>query len=143
MAGRRCAVDIIPARWNRAASRETDPAGRILHPADCVCICFGQCDYPRPATNQNVVIHNLDSFSFVTTREVYDPGQYVPYLGDPEIYEALKQIDPNIWKSKYIPLYGYAVNDMRFTWMFGLKGVLGLYPVEDYVQGYRPGYQRW
>ena len=29
-----------------------------------------------------IVIHNLDGFAFVTTREVYDPAQYVPYLYD-------------------------------------------------------------
>ena len=29
-----------------------------------------------------ILIHNLDAFTFVTTREVYDPVQYVPYLYD-------------------------------------------------------------
>jgi len=99
--------------------------------------------YLRHNTKPRLVIHNLDAFSFVTTREVYNPGQYLPYLDEPDIYQALLKVNPSVWKWKYIPLYRYVVEDMRFTWILGAKGILGLGPREDYLQGFRPERQRW
>lgn len=90
-----------------------------------------------------VIVHNLDAFSFVTTREVYDPGQYVPYLGDEEIYQPLRQINKNIWRSRYVPLYGYVVDDMRFNWMLGLRGFVGWSPREDFYLGFNPRSAKW
>jgi hypothetical protein len=92
-----------------------------------------------------IVVQNLDLFSFVVTRkgEVYDPGFYLPYLYDNNIYHALLRIDPNTWKWKYIPLYGYAIEDMRFTWLTGLKGLLGIYPKEDCFLGFNPRDVKW
>jgi len=90
-----------------------------------------------------VVVHNLDAFSFVTTREVYDPVEYTPYLYDHELYDALRKINPNIWKSRYLPLYGYVVEDMNFSWIRGLKGFLGWSPPEDYVLGFNPRSRKW
>lgn len=90
-----------------------------------------------------LVIHNLDPYSFVLTREVFDPGQYLPYLHDDEIYRPLCQIDPSVWKWKYVPLYGYAVEDMRFTWITALKGLAGFNPPEDYFRGYNPRHLTW
>jgi hypothetical protein len=100
--------------------------------------------YLRHNRKPRVVIHNLDLFSFqVTHGGVYDPGQYLPYLGEPAIYEALARINPEIWKAKYLPLYGYAVEDMRFTWMKGVGGLLGWSPAEDRYQGFVPRHLRW
>lgn len=99
--------------------------------------------YLKHNVKPRLVIHNLDLFSFSTTHEVYDPGQYLPYLGDDDIYQALRKIDPSAWKWKYIPLYGYAIEDMRFTWLRGIGGALGINPREDYFQGYRPSDQHW
>ena len=93
----------------------------------------------RPA----VVIHNLDPYSFVLTKEVFDPGQYLPYLSEPEIYDPLKRIDPSVWKWRYVPLYGYAVEDMRFTWLMGLKGLAGINPPNDYFRGFNPRDLHW
>jgi hypothetical protein len=90
-----------------------------------------------------LVIHNLDAFSFVTTREVFDPGQYIPYLQDPEIYHALKQIDPEFIKGRYVPLYGYVVQDMNFAWVLGLKRLLGWSPSEDHIDGFTPRARQW
>ena len=90
-----------------------------------------------------VVVHNLDAFSFVTTREVYDPVEYTPYLYDHELYDALRKINPNIWKSRYLPLYGYVVEDMNFSWIRGLKGFLGWSPPEDYFLGFNPRSRKW
>ena len=71
-----------------------------------------------------LLIHNLDLFSFQTTHGgVYYPGQYMPYLREPELYEVLSRISGNTWKSRYIPLYGYAVEDLRLT------SIQGVYPL--------------
>jgi hypothetical protein len=90
-----------------------------------------------------VVIHNLDAFSFQTTREVYDPVEYTPYLYDRELYNALHKIDPKIWKTRYVPLYGYVVEDMKFTWTLGLRGFFGWSPPEDYFRGFNPRSKKW
>ncbi len=90
-----------------------------------------------------VVLHNLDVFTFVTTREVYDPVQYTPYLYDHNLYDALRVINPNIWKTRYLPLYGYVVEDMKFSWILGLRGFLGWSPREDYFLGFNPRSTKW
>jgi hypothetical protein len=90
-----------------------------------------------------IVLHNLDAFSFVTTREVFDPAQYMPYLYDRSLYEASEKINPNIWKSRYVPLYGYVVEDMNFTWIRGLEGFFGRSPREDYFLGFNPRHLTW
>jgi hypothetical protein len=78
-----------------------------------------------------LVLHNLDAFSFVTTREVYDPAQYMPYLGEDDIYAALHHISPEIWwKAKYLPVYG-------------LKGCFGWSPREDFFLGFNPRVGHW
>ena len=90
-----------------------------------------------------VVIHNLDGFSFEATREVYNPTQYVPYLYDDELYNALKQFDPNSWRRRYLPVYGYVVDDMSLSWMLGLRALSGWSPREDFFQGFNPRSKRW
>jgi hypothetical protein len=90
-----------------------------------------------------IVLHNLDAFSFVTSREVFDPGQYVPYLYEPALYDALRKIDPGIWKSRYIPLHGYVVEDMNLTWIHGLTRFFGWSPREDYFLGFNPRHTSW
>lgn len=99
--------------------------------------------YLRHNAKPKLVVHNLDLFSFVTSREIYDPAQYMPYLGEEIIYSGVARIHPHAWKWKYIPLYGYAVEDMRFTWLTGLKGFVGINPPEDHFQGFVPRYQKW
>jgi hypothetical protein len=90
-----------------------------------------------------LVLHNLDAFSFVTSREVFDPAQYVPYLYDHALYDALRKINPEIWRSRYIPLYGYVVEDMNFTWIHGLAGFFGRPSREDYFLGFNPRNTSW
>jgi hypothetical protein len=91
-----------------------------------------------------LLIHNLDLFSFETTHGgVYDPGQFQPYLNEPAIYDALAQIDPDIWKAKYLPLYGYAVVDLRLTWTLGLRAAFGFTPREDRYDGFAPRDAHW
>lgn len=100
--------------------------------------------YLKHNARPRLVIHNLDMFSLVTSHgEVYDPGQYMPYLNEKDVYQALLQINPEIWKWKYVPLYCYAVDDMRFTWLRGIAGAVGVYPREDTFDGFHPGYTKW
>ena len=92
-----------------------------------------------------LVIQNLDLFSFEITKpgELYDPGYYMPYLYDREIYGFFREVEPGAWKCKYIPLYGYAVEDMRFTWAWGLLRCLGIQGRQDYYLGFNPRPGRW
>jgi hypothetical protein len=90
-----------------------------------------------------IVIQTLDSFSFQATHEVYDPVQYVPYLHDEALYGALHQVNPEIWKSRYIPLYGYVVDDMNMSWLLGLEALFGRSPREDYFLGFNPRSKKW
>ncbi len=90
-----------------------------------------------------IVVHNLDAFTFQTTREVYAYAQYVPYLYDKELYQPLLKITPDTWKSRYLPLYGYVVDDMNFSWMLGIGGALGWSPKEDFFQGFNPRTKPW
>ena len=91
-----------------------------------------------------VLMFNLDTFSFqVTHGGVYDPAQYMPFLNEPDIYNALRRVDPNIWKSKTIPLYGYSVEDLRFEWMLGVGRLFHWRPVEDHFLGFKPRDAAW
>jgi len=92
-----------------------------------------------------MVIQNLDPFTFVTTHqgEIYAPGFFLPYLNEESIYQALLKVDPGVWKWKYLPLYGYVVEDMRFTWVLGLERLAGFQPPEDNFQGFEPRHSPW
>jgi len=90
-----------------------------------------------------LVIHNLDLFSLVTSKEIYDPVQYVPYIDNAPIYEGIKRVYRDAWKWRYLPLYAYVVEDMRFTWMKGLARLVGLQPGEDYILGFEPRHTSW
>ena len=90
-----------------------------------------------------VVVQNLDAFTFVTTREVYDPALYVPYLDDPAIYAMMKQLDPELIRGRYLPLYNYTVEDMNFTWWLGLRSLVGINPRGNVYLGFTPRYQSW
>jgi hypothetical protein len=90
-----------------------------------------------------LVIHNLDAFSFVSSHEIFDPALYVPYLNDREIYDPLSKIDHSLYKSRYIPLYGYVVEDMNLTWITGLNALFGRSPREDYFLGFSPREKVW
>ena len=101
--------------------------------------------YLRRNTGTRLVIQNLDAFSLKSTAvgEIYEPATYVPYLGEPELYRGLLAIDPAVWKWKHIPLYGYTVEDTRFTWARGLLALVGVQPAEDYVRGFNPRRLAW
>ncbi len=90
-----------------------------------------------------IIIQNLDAFTFVTTRELYDPALYVPYIDDHEIYQTMRKVDAELTKGRYIPLYDYAVEDMNFTWWLGLKGLVGINPKNTIYLGFKPRDREW
>ena len=91
-----------------------------------------------------LLIFNLDLFSFqVTHGGAYDPGQYLPYLNETDLYYALERINTEWWKTKAIPLYGYAVEDLRFTWILGAISWLKSNSVEDHFLGFKPRATQW
>jgi len=90
-----------------------------------------------------IVIHSLDAFSFVTSREVFEQVQYTPYLSDPALYSALWKVNPDIWKSRDLPLYGYVVEDMNFAWTQGVRGFFGWSPRQDFFLGFNPRSKEW
>lgn len=98
--------------------------------------------YLRHNAKPSLLIHSLDSFAFVTSRSGVAVGQYLPYLDEDAIYQALSAVDANTWKARYVPLYGYAV-DMGFTWWAGLRGLLGWNPREDRYSGFGPRHAHW
>ena len=99
--------------------------------------------YLRHNTKPSVIVHNLDAFSFVTTKEVYDPAQYLPYLDQPHIYDELRRFHPGIWKSRFLPLYGYLVEDLRFQWLIAVRALFGRQPREDLMDGFQPRTRSW
>jgi hypothetical protein len=99
--------------------------------------------YLQHNSKPKLVVHNLDLFSFESTREIYDPAQYIPYLEEEAIYSGVTRIYPTAWKWRYLPLYGYAVEDMRFTWIQGLKSFFGHQPKEDHFLGFVPRHLQW
>jgi hypothetical protein len=100
--------------------------------------------YLRHNTRPALLIHNLDSFAFVTSRQgLAFPDMYLPYLDQPDIYDALKQLDPSWSRARYLPLYGYAVQDMRFSWAIGLAALTGWNPRETRFAGFEPRQRSW
>jgi hypothetical protein len=99
--------------------------------------------YLQHNAKPRLIIHNLDAYSFATSHEIYDPAQYLPYLGEQPIYDAVRRVYPDAWKWKYVPLYGYVVADLRFTWLLGLKRLVGLTPPEDHIDGFVPRHLTW
>ena len=99
--------------------------------------------YLKHNQKPKLLVQNLDLFSFLSSHEIYDPAQYVPYLNEDSLYVGICRVYPDAWKWKYLPLYGYAVEDMRFNWMIGLKAVAGIQPKEDHLNGYRPRDTGW
>lgn len=95
----------------------------------------------RPET----VLHNLDAFSFVTSPKVFNPAQYLPYLYDDTLYNSLHRIslDSWNWKTRYLPMYGYAVDNMNLTWIRGVMAFFGWTFPEDHYMGFLPQDKSW
>jgi hypothetical protein len=99
--------------------------------------------YLRHNRKPRLLIHNLDLFSFTTSREIYNPAQYIPYLQEESIYAGVRRVYPDAWKWHYLPLYGYAVEDMNLNWLLGVGALVGIQPREDHFKGYLPRFRSW
>jgi hypothetical protein len=100
--------------------------------------------YLRHNHAPRLLIHNLDAFAFqVSHGEVYDPGQYVAYLDEPDLRVALSRVSPDLWKSQYLPLYGYAATDLRLGWLLGLRERLFGAKSDHLVNGFAPRTNVW
>jgi hypothetical protein len=101
--------------------------------------------YLRHNKKPAVIIQNLEGFSFEVTGKdaIYDPAMFVPYLHEPDLYRALVSINSEVRKWRYIPLYGYAVEDMNFNWARAAGAWVGVMPKEDYFLGFNPRQMRW
>jgi hypothetical protein len=91
-----------------------------------------------------LLIHNLDAFSLqVTGKEVYDPGQYIPYLAEPDLLAAITRVHPEAWRWRYIPLYGYATEDLRFNWLQSIGGWWRRSGADTHIDGFTPRQLNW
>lgn len=99
--------------------------------------------YLRHNTKPELIIQNMDPHTFAPTTEVYDPAQYIPFLREDSLYEALVKIHPEAWKWKYIPLYGYAVEDMRLAWVEGAVNWFRHEVRARNMRGYSPKDKEW
>jgi hypothetical protein len=94
--------------------------------------------YLKHNVKPRLVVQNLDMHSSVLTpqEEINAQAEYVTYIGEEELYRTLLRINPNVWKWRHIPLYGYVVDDMSLTWLLFLRGLSGLNEKERLVDGY-------
>jgi hypothetical protein len=101
--------------------------------------------YLKHNAKPKVVIQNLDLFSFQLTSkgDIYEPALYLPYLNEETLYETLRTINPEVWKWKHIPLYGYSKEDIKLLWITGVRTYVGLQPPEDFFSGFNPRYTSW
>jgi hypothetical protein len=99
--------------------------------------------YLRHNRKPELIIQNLDLTSLSCSSGVYNPGLYLPYLHEPDIYAALRTVKPSIWKARFIPLFGFNDDDMRFTAVQALGGLLGIRPKDDQPFGFLPMERRW
>jgi hypothetical protein len=139
----RALVEYDPARIQQATGRTAYNIGMNASQIDLELAMLKT--YLAHNARPKLVIQNLDLFSFETTKpgEIYNPALFLPHLAEPDLYQFLGKIEPDVWKWRYIPLYGYAVEDMSFTWARGLLGCVGVNPPEDYFLGFNPRHQRW
>lgn len=86
------------------------------------------------------IVQNIDIFCFQTTVRVYDPGQYIPYLNEPDLYRDLVAIDPSYARMRKIPLVGIIEHRLFLT---ALGGLLGITVKEEYLSGYKPKDLKW
>ena len=101
--------------------------------------------YLKRNCKPRLVVQNLDMHSLLLTPqdEIYYASEYVPYLKCEELYQSLRHINPRVWKWRYVPLYGYVVDDMSLTWIHGICRLFGSNPQEDCIDGFCPRDETW
>ena len=70
-----------------------------------------------------LAILSADISSLTNARGAYNPQQYLPYLDERPLYEALGTLDVSVWKQRYLPLYGFAHHGSFLT-LSAIEGLL-------------------
>ncbi len=123
-----------PAAFSAATGWSTYNIGRIGAGTDITQgILLWYLNHNR---KPRLVIVNADPGSLNASDDYYDPVQYTPYLRDDGLYGALRTRHPWIWRSRYLPLYGYVVNDVEWEHYKLLKSLWRRPPPEAYNNGY-------
>jgi hypothetical protein len=100
--------------------------------------------YLKHNKRPSLVIQNLDMHSLEPSEVLYEGALFKPYVReDEELFAAIQKIEPDAWKWRVLPLYGYATEDVRFSWLIGLGALCGFQPPEDCIRGFRPSDQTW
>ena len=95
--------------------------------------------HPAP----RLVVHNLDLHSLASPPEIHDPGQYLPYLDEPDIYAEVSAVHPAAWAWRHVPLLGHAVADPRLHWIDGLARLAGFERRDTLIAGFAPRAWSW
>ncbi len=67
----------------------------------------------------------------------YNPGQFIPYLNEKEIYQTLSGISKHFILARYFPLYSFALLSHDFT-VDAVQGLTGREDTVDCYKGYCP-----
>lgn len=94
--------------------------------------------HPAP----RLVVISLDITSLQVRRDPYNPIQYLPYLSEPSLYDALVALDRDFIKYRYVPLYGFAIGGPEIT-RSALSVLFGRQPPESRFNGYAPSDTTW
>lgn len=90
-----------------------------------------------------VAIISLDISIMERTQEAFKRYQYTPYLHEETIYAMLAAFDGDVWKRRYLPLYGFAGDPPLLS--TAIKGLLGKedpqWPIRRH--GYEPVERAW
>ena len=90
-----------------------------------------------------VIVISVDVTSFTLRREIPDPRQVFPFLGDRELYESLTPIDPDMALYRWIPLYAFAKTGYSATNQ-AARGLLGQRrPHMRRADGFEPNDLAW
>lgn len=92
--------------------------------------------YLRHNRKPRLLIVNADLNTLGFDPSLYQPIQYTPYLDDPDLYAALRKRHPAAWLMRYVPLYGYTVNDMEFQRLSPFREWITRRVPEKYDNGY-------
>lgn len=99
--------------------------------------------YLRHNPAPRLLIHNLDLHSLASPAGIHDPGSYLPYLDEPAIYEAVRDVHPEAVAWRFLPLYGHSVADPRLRWIEGLARLAGFERTETRHAGFEPRPWPW
>ncbi len=86
------------------------------------------------------LLQEVDINSLAAPRDLFEPWQYVPCLGEPAIYEAVSEVDGVFEYYRRLPLLGIARERLFIP---AVRGLLGRCGGEDEYLGYRPMAAVW